>query len=119
MIKIEDINKKKKLRREIIIFCFIFLLLMIATVSMTFYTLKYETNDLFQGIVYGLLGTIIISCLAVSIALRFRHVYSKEIEEIARQNSDKRTTRQELIKATAELFNLQEKLKCQIVKLLS
>lgn len=111
MIKIEDINKKKKLRREIIIFCFIFLSLMIATVSMTFYTLKYETNDLFQGIVYGLLGTIIISCLAVSIALRFRHVYSKEIEEIARQNSDKRTTRQELIKATAELFNLQEKIK--------
>lgn len=111
MIKIEDINKKRKLKQEIAIFCVIFLFLMLGTVGMTVYTFENETNDLFQGVVYGLLGTIIISCLALSIGLRFRDVYAKEIDEIVKQSSNKRTTRQELVKATADIFNLQEKTK--------
>lgn len=105
MIKIEDINKKKKLKSEIFIFCIFFFFLIVITTCLLIYTLQYETSELFHGISYGLSATLIVSFLALSIGMRFKNIYSKEIDEVVKSSSSKRTTRQELIKATAEMFN--------------
>lgn len=105
MIKIEDINKKKKLKKEIFIFCLFFFVLILITACLLIYTLRYEASELFHGISYGLSATLIVCFLAVSIGLRFKTLYAKEIEEAVKSSSSKRTTKQELITATAELFN--------------
>jgi len=107
MIKVEDINKKKKLKREIFIFCVVFFLLIVSTVGLMIYSFNYDTHDIFKGIVYGLLGTVFIALLALSIAIRFKDIYSIEIEQIVKSYSNKRTSRQELIKAAADTFNLK------------
>src|ERR1044071_7794660 len=105
MIKIEDINKKKKLKNEIVIFCIFFFLLLVLTGGLSVYTYQYEASPMLLGITYGLAATLLVSFLALSIGVRFKSIYSKEIEEIVRANANRRTTRQELITATINLFN--------------
>lgn len=105
MIKIEDINKKKKLKNEIVIFCIFFFLLLVLTGGLSVYTFQYEVNPMLHGITYGLSATLLVSFLALSIGIRFKSIYSKEIEEVVRANANRRTSRQELITATINLFN--------------